>query len=211
MRHASVLTAAILFITGSAIAGPLEDGTAAQTKGDYASALQIFRPLAEQENADAQLLLGIMFVKGQGVSPDLDIAQTWFKRAAENPEASKEPRADATYNRDLISRKLKQWADADAAAARDRPAEAAAARQQLEASRSAEAAAQRLQELQEENERARGRILKQAERDQRENARRREALDSERERLRADRDQAAANLWDAREKARRRANGGTGF
>jgi hypothetical protein len=72
MRHTNMLTAAILFVTGSAIAGPLEDGGAAQKKGDYATALQIFRPLAERGNADAQLTLGVMIVKGQGALPDLD-------------------------------------------------------------------------------------------------------------------------------------------
>jgi hypothetical protein len=40
---------------------------------------------------------------------------------------------------------------------------------------------------------------------------RQEALDAELARLQAERDQAAANRWDAYEKARRRANGGTGF
>jgi TPR repeat protein len=84
-------------------------------KGDYATSLQIFRPLAEQGNADAQFNLGLMFVKGQGVASDLNVAQSWFNRAATNAAASKETREDAIYNRDFISRKTKELAEAGAA------------------------------------------------------------------------------------------------
>jgi hypothetical protein len=51
-------------------------------------------------------------------------------------------------------------------------------------------------------------ILKQ---EQRQSARRRDALDAENARRNAAIDQEGANYWDDREKARRRANGGTGF
>ena len=37
-------------------AGPLEDATAAYERGDYATALQIIRPLADQGHAEAQYL-----------------------------------------------------------------------------------------------------------------------------------------------------------
>jgi len=204
MRHASMLTAAILFVAGSATAGPLEDGTAAQKKGDYAIALEAFRPLAEQGNADAQLMVGVMFVKGQGVSADLNVAQNWFKRAAENPEASKETRTDATYNRDAISRKLKEWANADAAAAaRQQAAEAAAARQ-LEASRAVEAAARASKELDDirwENEKRKASLMEQADRDRREQHRQ---LDSYLERSRADQAQRDSNYYELRSRAQSR-------
>ena len=42
-----------LMLTGGAAAGPLEDGLAAHERGDYATALQLFRPLGEQGNASA--------------------------------------------------------------------------------------------------------------------------------------------------------------
>jgi hypothetical protein len=57
-----------------------------------------------------------------------------------------------------------------------------------------------------QNERAeRAKVLRQM---QREDARRQDVTDAEFERLRVERDQAPANAWDAREKARMRANGG---
>ena len=46
-----------------AIAGPLEDGYAAYRNGDYAAAMNYWRPLAEQHNAVAQVNLGLMYAK----------------------------------------------------------------------------------------------------------------------------------------------------
>jgi hypothetical protein len=41
-----------------------DDGTAAYAQGDYATALRLWRPLAEQGNALAQSNLGTMAVMG---------------------------------------------------------------------------------------------------------------------------------------------------
>jgi hypothetical protein len=49
---------AVLLSASSAIAGALEDGEAACNRGDYATALQLCRPLAKHGTADAQVLLG---------------------------------------------------------------------------------------------------------------------------------------------------------
>ena len=57
-----------LALFGVATAGPLEDGEAAYQKGDYSTALQIFRPLADQGNSDAQADLGVMYTNGHGVA-----------------------------------------------------------------------------------------------------------------------------------------------
>jgi TPR repeat protein len=96
----------LLSAPSSALSGELEEAYLAQRRGDYATAMEKLRALAERGDADAQLSLGLMFVKGQGGPPDLDIAQTWFKRAAENPTASRETRDDAIYNRGFIAKKL---------------------------------------------------------------------------------------------------------
>ena len=46
-------------VTGwGALAGPWEDGMAAYNRGDYAPAMQVFRPLAQQGNARAQAAIG---------------------------------------------------------------------------------------------------------------------------------------------------------
>ncbi len=43
-----------LMLTGAAAAGPYEEGVAAYQRGDYATALRLWRPLAEQGDARAQ-------------------------------------------------------------------------------------------------------------------------------------------------------------
>lgn len=50
--------------------------------GDYRGALKEFRPMAEEGNAAAQLLLGFMYERGQGVPQDYVQAHLWFNLAA---------------------------------------------------------------------------------------------------------------------------------
>ena len=56
--------------------------------GDYATALQEWRPLAEQGNADAQYNLGVMYDNGQGVPQDYAEAVKWYRLAAEQGYAT---------------------------------------------------------------------------------------------------------------------------
>jgi hypothetical protein len=48
----------------------------------YAAALEAWRPLAQQDNAKAQLNLGLLYVKGHGVPQDYREAVWWFSEAA---------------------------------------------------------------------------------------------------------------------------------
>jgi TPR repeat protein len=52
-------------------AGPLQDAIAVYDRDDYATALRLFRPLADQGKAEAQFNLGSMQSKGEGVSQNL--------------------------------------------------------------------------------------------------------------------------------------------
>ncbi len=74
---------AMLVVVGTAIAGPLEDANAARQRGDYAAAMRILRPLAEQGNAYAQALLGGMYSLGQGVPQNYAEALKWFRLGAD--------------------------------------------------------------------------------------------------------------------------------
>ena len=47
--------------------GNYADGVEAYNRGDYATALQEFRPLAEQGDVKAQFNLGFMYDNGKGV------------------------------------------------------------------------------------------------------------------------------------------------
>ena len=57
---------ALLFSAGAAWAD-FDDGLAAAQRGDYATALQEWRPLADQGHARAQCNLGVMYDNGYGV------------------------------------------------------------------------------------------------------------------------------------------------
>jgi hypothetical protein len=69
-------------IAFAAAAGPWEDGMAAYNRGDYMPAIRLFRPLAEQGNAKAQNVLGVMFRRGEGVPKNPARAHMWFSFAA---------------------------------------------------------------------------------------------------------------------------------
>jgi len=72
----------------SVVAGPFEDGAAAYERGDYATALRLMRPMAEQSNASAQLKLGLMYGLGQGVPQDYTESVKWYGKAAAQGNAS---------------------------------------------------------------------------------------------------------------------------
>jgi TPR repeat protein len=58
-------------------------GIEAWQKGDYDSAVAIWRPLAEKGDADAAFNLGQAYRLGRGVVVSLGAAQTWLERAAD--------------------------------------------------------------------------------------------------------------------------------
>jgi TPR repeat protein len=60
-----------LTVSSGALEGPSEEGWAAYQRGDYATALKLWQPLAAQGNAFAQSNLGFMCDSGQGVKRDL--------------------------------------------------------------------------------------------------------------------------------------------
>ena len=80
---AGILFLAVALMPVAAVAGPLEDGMDAHKSGDYATALRLWRPLAEQGYAPAQNKLGFMHNKGRGVSQDFATAVKWLRLAAE--------------------------------------------------------------------------------------------------------------------------------
>ena len=82
----SALVLALILILGPAApvaAGPLEDGVSAYERGDYATALRLLRPLADQRLAPAQFYLGLMYMNGVGVAQDHGEAAKWIRKAAD--------------------------------------------------------------------------------------------------------------------------------
>ena len=60
-----------------------DDGGVVYTRGEYEAALNIWLPLAEQGDVDAQYYLGLMYNVGEGVAADNAEAVRWYRRAAE--------------------------------------------------------------------------------------------------------------------------------
>jgi uncharacterized protein len=86
-----------LALFGPAIAGPLEEGVTAYQNGDYAEALRLWRPLANQGNAIAQAHLGLMYTFGRGVPKNDAEAVAWLRKAAAQGNSEGEGRLGVMY------------------------------------------------------------------------------------------------------------------
>jgi uncharacterized protein len=64
-----------------------EQGLAALRRGDYQLALSVFQHLALSGNAYAQINLGGMYRRGQGVTQDYAAATSWYRLAADQGNA----------------------------------------------------------------------------------------------------------------------------
>jgi TPR repeat protein len=91
MNYALCCRLVALFLSASfsiaSAAGPTEDADAAFKSGDYATALRLWRDLAQQGDASAQGHLGVMYGDGRGVPENHAEAVQWFRKAAEQGDA----------------------------------------------------------------------------------------------------------------------------
>jgi uncharacterized caspase-like protein len=55
----------------------------AYDRANYQTALQVWRPLADQGDAEAQTYVGEIYEKGLGVAPDYGLAAAWYRKAAD--------------------------------------------------------------------------------------------------------------------------------
>jgi|SRR5579859_7539621 len=68
-------------------AGQMEDELDAESRGDWATAIKLLRPLAEGGNAVAQGHLGVFYEIGRGVPVDYAEAAKWVRKSAEQGDA----------------------------------------------------------------------------------------------------------------------------
>jgi len=69
-------------------AAPARDNASeAYKSGDYATALRLWRAQADQGNAGAQKMLGVMYYNGQGIAQDYAAAVAWSRKAANQGDA----------------------------------------------------------------------------------------------------------------------------
>ena len=97
LAHALVI---LQLFAAIAAAGPIEDADAAVKKRDYATAVRLLRPLAEQGNPNAQYTLGVFYDNGLGVPQDRIRSYMWFELSAS------QGREGAAALRDLIARRM---------------------------------------------------------------------------------------------------------
>ena len=75
--------AMLLLVASSAIArSDFDKGSSAYKRGDYQTALAVFIPLAEDGDAKAQSILGMMHDYGEGVPVDHRESARWYRCAA---------------------------------------------------------------------------------------------------------------------------------
>ena len=89
------LSAALLLTSALAALGAragVDEGLTAYARGDFAAALQELTPAANGGNANAQFMLGMMYLDGRGVAQDDAAAARWLRRAADQGHPSAQGR-----------------------------------------------------------------------------------------------------------------------
>jgi TPR repeat protein len=81
----------------SATETALQQGRDFAKKQDYAKALELWRPLAEQGNPKAERYLGFLYEDGDGVAKDQAQAIAWFRKAADQGDADAETNLGFMY------------------------------------------------------------------------------------------------------------------
>lgn len=79
----NILALALLLLAAAPASADFAAGQAAREKRDYATAIKEWQPLAEKGDLQAQVGLGELYLRGDGVKEDPRAAADWFKRAAD--------------------------------------------------------------------------------------------------------------------------------
>ena len=96
-KHTIATILLMLSIAAPMVAGPLEDGYSAYTRGDFATAMRIMRPLADQGHVTAQNVVGLMYYFNYG--GDYVSAYMWFNLAGAQGNAFAEMFLTDTANK----------------------------------------------------------------------------------------------------------------
>ncbi|MCX5812288.1 MAG: hypothetical protein NT178_07060 [Proteobacteria bacterium] len=86
MKHIAFAVLLMTLFTTNAQAD-FDAGKSAYERGDFATALREWQPLADQGRAEAQFYLGRMHESGEGVPQDYSQALRWYRKAAEQGHA----------------------------------------------------------------------------------------------------------------------------
>src|ERR1700719_3544833 len=87
----------LIFLALSALAADFTVGLSAYQKGDYVTAANEWRPLAEKGDAPSQFNLGLLYVDGHGVPQDFGQGMNWFERSAKQDYVKAQLNLGAMY------------------------------------------------------------------------------------------------------------------
>jgi hypothetical protein len=102
LKKLGLIVVVLALVVGcSSARGGFQEGLDAARRGDYATALKEWRPLAEQGHASAQYTLGLMYRNGRGVPKDYKLAVKWYRKSAEQGKASAQYNLGFMYEKGL--------------------------------------------------------------------------------------------------------------
>jgi len=110
MKRLMLASAFLLIASGSAWAD-FNEALAAYRKGDFETAMAEWAILAKYGDAAAQTNIGEMYLRGEGVKKDRDLAIYWFRRAADHDFAEAQyrlGRANLGYDNEEAARWFKE-------------------------------------------------------------------------------------------------------
>lgn len=93
----SVLVVWVSLLSAPAIAQDFDSGLAAAERGDYETALKVWRVLAKKGDSEAQYYLGSMYDRGLGIQQNYAEAAKWYLRAAQRGDADAKNNLGALY------------------------------------------------------------------------------------------------------------------
>ncbi len=96
----TILIILLCLLTSLSVSADFQKGFEAYQRGDYATALREWKPLAEQGQASAQYNLGLMYANGEGVPEDDVYAYMWWNLAA--AQGNK----DNSQNKNILSKEM---------------------------------------------------------------------------------------------------------
>lgn len=97
MTRQFLLTLILVVVCALPAWAEFEEGMAAYDRGDYATTVKEWRPLAEQGDPTAQHHLAWLYLIGRGVPQDNDEAVRWFRKAAEQGDSDAQTNLGSLY------------------------------------------------------------------------------------------------------------------
>lgn len=96
-RFTGPCTLVLAMLCAAPVWAGFEDGMAAYDRGDYATTLKEWRPLAEGGDRTAQHHLAWLYLIGRGVPQDDEEALRWFRKAAEQGDSDAQTNLGSLY------------------------------------------------------------------------------------------------------------------